>query len=464
MKAIRVMLIVSVLAALAAIATPTGAISSYSSCFQLANMESTEATVAITFYNQDGSVAGSITSGPLSKIAGNQANTYCPLDAVSSGFNGSVVVSSDKRIASIANVSGDSDTFWGSYSGLASVAQTVALPLIMKGNYGFNTWFNVQNAGSGDTNVTVTYSNGTTETFNGLKPGAAHTFNQATNAGLGTKFVGSAVVSASTGGQIAVAVMEVGPTTLLAYEGFPKAAKFPVMPLVNANNYKNATGIQIQNTSGSPSDVTVSYTPGAGYPGTACTEKRTIPAGQSKTFSLYVFTYDESPADPTLVTNCLKSTTHNENDQSRAFVGSGRVTINTANVDLTVIVNQVNAVGKKGASYNGFNPDDATNSLAFPLIMDRNYQYWTGFSVVNVGSSNTNINCTFSNSSRTASLSNVVPGGVLVDIQNGAIADKYVGLATCTASGGTQNKIVGVVNEVKDGVNYDSFMTYEGAN
>jgi hypothetical protein len=460
MKAIRVLMIVSVLVALAAVVMPAGAISTYDSCFQVANMEDTDAQVAIAYYNQDGTTAASVND----TIPASGSKTYCPLNAVSPGFNGSVVISSDKKVAAITNVNGDGSAFWGSYAGLTGGAQTVALPLVMKANYGFSTWFNVQNTGSSATDVTVTYSNGATEPlFSNLPPGAAHTFNQATSTGLPSGFSGSAVASASTGGQIAVAVMEVGPTTLLAYEGFAQSSQFPVMPLVNANNYNYATGIAVQNTGATTTTVRIAYTPASGSPGTACYEQRDIAPGKSKNYALYAFTYS-GDTDSTFTTNCAHSSTGQPNDQTKAFVGAGVVVSNTASVPLNVIVNQLNSSANKGASYDAFDPANATNAVVFPLIMDRNYNYWTGFTVVNVGTSTTDVSCTFTGSSRTVSASNLAPGAALLDTQINQIASGYTGAATCTASGGSDNKIVGVVNELNSVASGDTFMTYEGSN
>ena len=41
-------------------------------------------------------------------------------------------------------------------------ATEVNLPLVMCNNSGFDTWFNIQNAGASDATVTVTYTPGTT--------------------------------------------------------------------------------------------------------------------------------------------------------------------------------------------------------------------------------------------------------------------------------------------------------------
>lgn len=427
------------------------AITTYTACFALQNLEAGTATLSIVYYNQDGSTAATVTD----TLAANQYKSYCPLSAVSDGFNGSVVISSDRQLAAIANVHGDGYVNGASYTGQTSGASTVYVPLLMKENYGYSTWFNVQNAGSAATNVSITYSDGVTASCNNLQPGAACTLNQRTE-GHGAGWVGAATVNG--GGQpVAVTVMEVqhggAAVIMFAYNGFAQGATNPVMPLINANNYGYWTGVQIMNAGGSATTVTVSYTPGAGQPGTACTETQTIEPGQSKTFAA-VLTY---PPGDGVTTTCERGST---------FIGSARVSTNTANMPLTVIVNQLNAEANKGAAYAGFDPNAATSTVAFPLIMDRNYGYWTGFSVMNVGTSPVNINCTFSGSSYAVSGTDVQPGAALVDTQINKIADGYTGSATCTATG-TDPKIIGVVNELNTLPSYaanDAFLVYEGVN
>ena len=438
-------LIVLVASLLLLISVASAAPITYNSGFQVQNLSSNPAEVIINFYEQNGTVKHSITD----TIAANDSKTYFPLPTeVGPGFNGSVVISSNEPIASIANVLGDGLEFGASYGSFEGGAPSVNLPLIMKGNVGeFDTWFNVQNAGSSDTDVSVSYAGTScTENFPALKPGAAHTFDQADNACLPAGYVGAASVTASSGGSIVATVIETGHETLFAYNGFTTGSTEPVMPLAQFNNGGYSTGIQIQNTGGTATDVTVSFTPVAGA-GTACTETQTITAGNSATFGLFAFTY--SP--PLGTTDCALGL---------KFVGSARVSANSAGNELVSIVNQTN-FANYGSSYNGFDPASATASVTMPLIMDRNAGFYTGFNVMNVGSSNTTVNCTFTNTTYTVSQA-VAPGGALNDLQLNKIADRYVGSAVCNASAG--GSIVAVVNELGNSTTADLLFTYEGFN
>jgi hypothetical protein len=413
---------------------------SYSAGFQVQNLSTSTANITITYYNQDGTV----NTAPTDTIGASSSKTYYPIHPAAS-FNGSVVLSSDQPVVAVVNVLGSGGNGAGAaYDAATQGGTTASLPLLMKGNYGYNTWFNVQNTGTTDASVSVTYSDGTTAGPHTVKPGAARTYDQSTETHSAAVFS----ASVSGGGQpIAAAVIEENTTTMFAYSGFAGGATNPVMPLVNANNYGYVTGIQIMNIGGSATDVTVSYTPSTA--GAACTETQNVPAGQSKTFALNAFTY--TPQTPG--TTCALGAT---------FVGSARVTTNSASQNLVAIVNQVLTTGANGEAYNGFNPTSATNKVLLPLIMDRNYGWLTGFNVMNVGTGSTTVTCTFTGTSYTAS-GTLAAGAALTDVQDGKIASGYVGSATCTASS-SGDKIVGVVNEVNVSGVGDQLLVYEGFN
>jgi hypothetical protein len=414
-------------------AVKAGAFPGYTSGFQVQNLSSNAATISIDYYNPDGTTATTATD----TIPANGSKTYFPIHAAS-GFNGSVVISSDQQIASVVNVL----TSTGARAGASYVAAlqggtTVSLPLLMKNNSGFNTWFHVQNTGTSDANITVNYSDGTSATAS-IKPGAAKLFDQSTEPHTASVF--SANITSNE--PVAAAVMEESSTVMFAYTGFMAGSPNPVMPLVNANNNGYVTGIQIQNIGTQPTDVTLSYTPSAA--GSACTETQTIPAGQSKTFALAAFANGSN-------SNCVPGA---------KFIGAASVTTNSTNQPLVAIVNQL-LPGVNGEAYGSFNPANATNKVVMPLIMDRNSGWFTGFNVMNVGSSSTTVTCTFTGTSYTVS-GTLNPGQALTDIQNNKINNGYVGSGTCTASNPT-DKIVAVVNELNPSAG-DNLLVYEGIN
>jgi len=428
----------------------------YSVGVQIKNLDTANAAnVTITYYDQaTGASVGTLSLTGANAIPASGTKTYATLEGVSAGFNGSAVISSDRQVAAIANVFGNGFSGMGaSYTALSSGGTPISIPLILRNHFGFNTWFNVQNAGAVDTTVTVTYSNGATES-KAIKPGAAASFFQDANATLpdpdgSAGFVGSARISSSGNTPIVATLLQQGPTTLLGFDAFlpSQAATTPVMPLVNANNFGYITGIAIQNTGSQATDVTVSYTPSSGGAnGTACTETLNIAPGASANFAL----------------NAFSATVANETCANGAkFVGAARVTTNSTNQPLVAIVNQLNSGAQKGAAYNGFNPTLATQTVELPLIMDRNFGYFTGFSIANVGTTATNITCTYTGSNVTSTGTSIAPGAALTVVTQGLIADRYAGAATCTSSAAP---IVGIVNELNGTSISDAFLVYEGTN
>ena len=422
-----------------AAARPSAQTLTYDACIQVQNLSSSAANITVDYYAQGNSTA---VASPSDTITGDSSNTYCPLSAVPDGFNGSVVISSDQPVAAIVNVTGGAwSAFDASYAGFSGGSTTVSVPLLFKDSWGYNTWFNVQNVGSSTATVNVSYSDGTSNSAS-VAPNLSYTFDQATEAH--TQDVFAATVTCSE--PIVVTVLEVGSAMLFGYDGFASASQNPVMPLVQANNWGFTTGIQVQNAGGSSTQVTISYT--ASDAGTDCTETHTIAAGASETFALLA--WDASGTGNTCV-------------NGETFVGSAEVTTNSTSQDLVAIANQHNFSTNKGAAYGGFDPSAATSIVVFPLIMDRNWGYFTGFNVMNVGSSATSVSCTFSGSGVTVGPTSLDPGEALTHVQLGVISDGYTGSARCTATGGDA-KIVGVANELLNVGNNDTFLVYEGFN
>lgn len=405
----------------------------YETSFQLANQSATTANVVMTFYNQDGSVDTEVSD----TIPANGSKTYFPVGA-SVGFNGSLVVSSDQPVVAISNIHADSLTFGASYESFSAGATTVNLPLIMRGNFGFDTWFNVQNTSTSDASVTVTYDGAAScNQVATIKPGAATTFDQATHSCLGSGYVGAATITSNQ--PVVATVVQAGPKQILAYDGFiTSGSTSVVMPLVMANNFGYFTGIQIQNTSGSSTNVTVSYT--AGDAGSNCTETITIPAGASRTFGG--------------TTSCITT--------QAKFIGGAAVSANSSNATLVAVVNQSN-FNDKGSAYNAIDPATGSSKVTFPLIMDKNFGYFTSINVQNVGTTNASVVCSFVSSNGKAPGANLnftlTPNQPYNHNQFGHNAAGFVGSASCTATGGS---IVGVVNELGTASPGDTFLTYGG--
>jgi hypothetical protein len=448
------MAIIIAFVTLAGVSKPAKAAAySYTSPFSLQNLSSSTANVTITFYDQNGSIPASSTINAT--IAGNSIGVYA-LTTISSGFNGSVVASSDQPLASTVNVNATASgkSMWAAYSGGSTGSTTVYLPLLDKGNFGINSWFNVQNAGTSTANVTVNYSDGSVYT-NTIAPGAAKTFDQANETHSLTVF--SAIVTSNQ--PVIAVVMREDAATVGAYTGFAGGSTNPVFPLVNAQPaYGIFTGISIQNLTGTSTNVTVTFIKDDA---STCTETQTIAGNSQVNFGLYAFTFTPTAqyiTDRGYSTTCTGA-------KPRTWVGAGRVSSNSASVAVVAAVVQAHLgypSGNYTGAYSAFNPSVATSKVVYPLIMDRNYGYFTGIGVMNVGSSTTSVTCTFSGTGYSVTKS-LAPNEVLVDVQQNKIAANYVGGGTCIATGGDA-KIVGEVNQFRNGYPYDELLVSEGTN
>ncbi len=441
-KYLRVLLVVAVLASLIAFAPVHVAqaqntqFPAYTSSIQIANLDTTEAKVVLIGYNADGTQSGSALNDT---IAVNGSKTYFPISNVANGFSGSFVISSDKKVAAISNIVASDFAAGASYVGRSGGATKVLLPTLFKDNSGFFTWFSVQNAGTGDANVQIAYSDGVNASAT-IKPGAAKVFYQAAEAH--TQKIFAATITSNQ--PVVAAAIQENPRIMFAYTGITGGSTNPVFPTINANNAGYQTGVQIQNAGTAATNVTVEYTPAGGI-GTQCTETKTIQPNSSETFALRAFKFDGEAGT-------------NENCAANVrFIGAARVTTNSTNQPLVGVVNQLGNFD--GEAYNAFDSAEAGPVVVLPLIMDRNSGFFTGFNIQNVGAVATTVNCTFLNSGYTVS-GNLAPNAALSDNQNGKIADRYIGAATCSSN--PPSALVAVINQLRQIPNVDGLLVYEG--
>jgi hypothetical protein len=437
----------------------------YQSGFQVQNLEDAVATVVLEFYNPDGSQA--VTPAPSYTINNLSSRTFFPINDAPAGFNGSLVISSDRDIRAVSNLVGSGPgNYFAATNGFQAGSTSVALPLIMCNNNGFDTFFSVQNAGTAVANITINYtpgSNGTpglNETA-AIPPGASKTFDQtagSTTRNCGTladgtgKFIGSASITSDQ--PVVAVVMQLNTTTwkvLMGYGGFTGGSPSVALPLVMANNSGFYTGIQVQNVGSVATDVTVDYsanTAGAGNP-------------TDDTFTL------QPGASQTLIQNAGQWAGVGK------YIGGANIT-NTAAQPLVAIVNQVNPT--LGTAYEGFNPATATTKISAPLIMSNNSTYYTGIQVQNVSGGNVNVTIAYGPNTAGAfdpldETFTLAAGASKTIIQNGAPpsngstvnnwgTNKYIGSATITADGA----VVAIVNQVSLSVAGDQFATSDAFN
>jgi hypothetical protein len=87
------------------------------------------------------------------------------------------VISSNQPVGAISNMLNSSFTAGAAYVGTGQGSTSVQLPLLQRGNSGFNSWISVQNAGNAAATVQINYSTGTTANAS-IPVGSAKTFIQ----------------------------------------------------------------------------------------------------------------------------------------------------------------------------------------------------------------------------------------------------------------------------------------------
>lgn len=457
LKALKLAVVAGLLLVLAFAAVPGAGAQqgiTWTTGIQVQNLSTATANITITFYD---SATGSTAGTTSDTVAASGSKTYFPLTGVSAGFNGSAVISSDQPVAAIMNLLGNNGAYGGSANGLTAGSQNVGLPLIMRNNSGFTTWFNVQNAGTADATITITYkpgSSGTAHTESAtIKPGAAKTFDQSLTTQLGAKFVGSASI---TSNQPVVAVVnQVGTgtsKTLLTYDGFGSGSAEVILPLVMANNSGFFTGIGIQNIGSTSAAVTIDYGPNTAGSFNPANDTVTLAAGASAAFIQSAGQWG-----------------------TNKYVGSAKITA-PAGAQLVAVLNQLRGTGVAvGTAYEGFNPTNLTAKVSLPLLMANNGGYFTGVQCANPGSSAVTINVTYSpnavagNSFKPTNIvgKSIPAGGSVTMLQNGTTdgttygTNRYIGGATVTATGGN---VACIVNELSGAATGDQFLSYDGTN
>jgi hypothetical protein len=437
-------------------------VTTYSSGFQIQNLsQSDDASINIYFYNRsDGSLAA---TQPATVPAGS-FSSFFTLTAVSAGFDGSVVIESSQPVAVVSILHGNDTEHTDTYSGFSSGATTVYLPLIQKNNNGVYSFYYVQNTGTSDAHITVNYPG----TYTGspcpqtatIKAGASARFDLTSDTCLPTGPRAATITSDTTAEilvaqPIAAVVVHVRPDNatldpaIISYTGFTTIGSTnPIFPLVSSGWYGSVTGIQIQNTGTTDTNVTITYTPSATFPGVSCTETRAVLAGQSTTFANQY----SRLIDP-LCRTTDPGTGYN------AFVGVGRVTGNSTNQTLVAIVNNSNTIRALASSYDGFDPATATTAVAFPLVVDRYNGITSGMSLVNVSGNSADVTCIFTGTSYT--LTPTIPAGASVTYPfKNLIANGYVGSANCTST----QSILGIMNYNTQLTTTDAVGQYAGIN
>ena len=429
------------------------ALPAYESAIQVQNLDSASvASISIAYYNPDGTLAAlpaPYVNPVADTVAAGSSNTYLPIHP-NAGFKGSVVVSSDKQIAIISNLTiVATNRALGTYTGVAAGGPSLFFPLIDKRNN--VSVFSVQNASSVVANYVIDFiplpGGGYADIADiagVLQPGAAATYNMADYNGS-NQWLGSIKVTATTGA-LAGVVSNVNSTVAASptngvYNGFSAGSTTSILPLVMENNNGNRTGVSCQNLGPGAATITMSYTPSAGYPARPADVFAAVPENG---IAVKVMDY-------------LGAT---------KWVGGSTVTV-SGPATIACVVNQTRPEKKNSNLYEGFNPAAATDTVVMPLIMSKNgttTQTFTAFSIASVDGTNINVSCDWKPSVSFPDIANTVKSGAAVLVfsqQTGFSAGnaRWIGSAVCTEA--TGKAIVAVVNQSREGLpsNYQRDVT-----
>lgn len=425
-------------AAQVASAAPYMVAGTWTSGFQVMNVDTVDAQVTVKYYpNPSGTM---VQQGPDTILVGKSKTYYNTSMAVSPGFVGSVVVESTAKVAAITNLISSTPNMSGSYNGVSNTATSFYLPLIMRANSGWYTVIYVQNADTSSADVTLTFqrAGATTTTVNKtIAAGSMEIIDQSTMSALiPTPWVGSVTISSTK--PVAAVVNEINESAqqLMVYSGFPTGAAKIYAPLLQHNNGGWVSGVQVQLVAGTTGTVTL-YANGVSV-GTANLDS----IGKSATFYPV-----PAPAVGTKVSS----------GYIQGPIGS----------QLVGIVNQLNIGAGQATSYGMFS--SGTSRVVAPLLMLNNSGFYTGFQFQNIGTSSAPWTMKVDGTTVTVgSCANPLPAGSACTVYPipSPSAGWKVGSGEVSSTDASA-QLVGIVNEICVGgscASGDNSMTYEGIN
>jgi hypothetical protein len=336
-------------------------------------------------------------------VAPGAAYNFVPADFVgmAAGFQGSAVVASNQPIKSIVNVTNRQSGGYGvaggkgaaQYQGVENAATTLYFPVVKGNHFGKTTTYYIQNAGTQAATATANFTmrNGdvhtlTTDPIGPNQMVLFSIFDTATYSPLvNDAKVGSLVVTSTE--PLAGIYMEYiqgeNPGSVAQSTRAFTAADFGdtvFAPGVKNTRFNRFTGIQVQNVSGGPIDVTVTYKGAAGTcVGQTYTDTATgVAAGTAKTFN-------QLPGQTNLPSDCVAAAT---------VVATGNI---VASLNESYVSAYIALGNDQRAVASFLMPESqATTKISAPAFKDNRFSKTTGLQIMNVGASQaTNVVATF---------------------------------------------------------------------
>jgi len=212
---------------------PSSTTKSLSTNYTLVNLGSQAANVSVSYLKTDGTTWAASAGNTVFTMTANGGQKIIAqyFDSQMTSGQGSAIVSSDQPLAAVVQILARNQTpTSGAYSGFTAGSNTFYVPLVARlGNNSTNSQIMIQNTSNAVVTATVQllpgsgFSGSYTKNIPNLAIGATYYYDLADETNLiSTPWFGSAVVSASGGGTLAVTSnLFSGPDTLQTYNGFP---------------------------------------------------------------------------------------------------------------------------------------------------------------------------------------------------------------------------------------------------
>jgi len=200
-------------------------------------------------------------------LAAGAAVRFDNSESCSSGLdaNGSATISAPGPVVAVVNQINANGEKEQTYNGFAPAdgGATLYNPIALKAYYTFNTAFQVQNISGAPMDICATYSDGIDQVCEtNVADGASAMFNQAGETHA-DGFQGSAVITNTTGGNMVGIVNQASPSgKASSFNMFAEGATKWALPSLLKAYYEYNSGFQLQNISGGPVNITVTYSDG----------------------------------------------------------------------------------------------------------------------------------------------------------------------------------------------------------
>jgi len=470
---------------------------SWYTSYNMQNLGSNQADVSVTYYKPDGTaIAGpSWKIDPFGSVVWTQwEDTSLPAGQYSAVIESTeeIAVTTNQQLLPTGATGFTPIAPFSSYSGASAGSTQVTLPSIMHNWFGYYTEFYVQNVGSGDAHVNITYypgemdgatSGATGQTDSGTIPKfASKGFSQEnmTNLAAGSgiwagRFLGSAVVTSDQPVVVVVNQHNPGTYKLFTYNGFDVGSTSAGAPTYMKGHFGYYASLTIGNPSTTTdANVTIAYTADSTY------SKPVSEQGKTTTVNYVI------KPGTALVRYDGPTATAGQSDLGAytQFFGSAKV---TSDIPVVIMVNleATTQAGAQSGTYNGMAYSGATTKISVPLIQADFYGYYTSLTIQNTTSTPANIQITYTSDStysaqknKSKTYNHTIPANGMVNIYEGRkggleIGDinsdafwrdgsnwKFNGSAIITSD----QPIIAFVNEEKDVGGKDTMYTYNAFN